>query len=272
MNALRIGDLEVTPLSDGWSKLPPTYFDNADWGPHQALLGADGLFEIPFGCFLIRSRDQTILVDTGVGPIDLPVLHGGDLPEQLRLAGVAPADIDLVVCTHLHADHVGWLVRDDRPFFERATVRFGAGDWQQFVLTEVPADADTMSRLASEMTRNTMRVLEAADRLAPIDADGPVAPGITSMHAPGHTLGHLCLILASGTDRALLLGDAVTCPVQLEEPDWQVTSDIDPALAARTREALWRELEGTDTAAVASHFPGLQFGRVLRGQGKRYFS
>jgi hypothetical protein len=78
--------------------------------------------------------------------------------------------------------------------------------------------------------------------------------------------------LSSGQQRALLLGDAVTCPVQLEEPDWSAMSDVDPALAARTREALWQELEGSADLAVAAHFPGLEFGRVLKGQGRFYFS
>ena len=70
----------------------------------------------------------------------------------------------------------------------------------------------------------------------------------------------------------MLLGDAVECPLQLEEPDFYALSDVDPALAARTCEALWRELEGTDVAITAAHFPGLQFGRVLAGTGRRLFS
>jgi hypothetical protein len=69
----------------------------------------------------------------------------------------------------------------------------------------------------------------------------------------------------------MLLGDAVECPLQLEEPDFYAMSDVDPALAQRTREALWRELEGSDVAVSAAHFPGLQFGRVLKGTGRRLF-
>jgi hypothetical protein len=85
-------------------------------------------------------------------------------------------------------------------------------------------------------------------------------------------MGSNVLVLSSGADRVLLLGDAVTCPIQLTEEDWQGMSDMDPALARRTRDALWAELEGSDTRFTAAHFPELQFGRVLRGQGKRYFS
>jgi glyoxylase-like metal-dependent hydrolase (beta-lactamase superfamily II) len=258
----RVGELEVTPLSDGTAKMPPQYFVNADFSAHQDLLGPDGMIDVPLGCFLVRSGDRTVLIDAGIGPYDNPIFQGGQLPDALAAAGVARGAIDTVVCTHLHVDHVGWLAHEGAPFFPNATVRFGSGDWDQFVANAAEGD----------LTRTVMETLAAADRLQAIDADGEeVAPGITARYAPGHTLGHYCLVLSSGDERALLLGDAVTCPVQLEEPDWQAISDVDPALAVRTREALWRELEGTDARAVAAHFPGLEFGRVLPGQGKRYF-
>lgn len=92
------------------------------------------------------------------------------------------------------------------------------------------------------------------------------------MLAPGHTPGHLCVVLSSGAQGALLLGDAITCPVQLDEPAWHSLGDVDPALAGRTRERLWRELEDDRTAGAGAHFPGLQFGRVLRGVARRWYS
>jgi glyoxylase-like metal-dependent hydrolase (beta-lactamase superfamily II) len=244
------------------AKLPPEYFPNADWSAHAALFDDDGTIHVPIGCFLVRTGDTTVLVDTGLGPEDLDWLVGGQLPDQLSAAGASLADIDVVVCTHLHRDHAGWLVHDDEPFFPNATVRFGAGDWTQFVDDAHPKDR---IRLALEL-------LADRGRIEPIDVDGTtVAPGVTARFAPGHTHGHHVLVLSSGEDRAVLLGDAVTCPVQLEEADWQAMSDVDPALATRTRETLWKELEGTDTRAVAAHFPELAFGRVLRGKGRRYF-
>jgi glyoxylase-like metal-dependent hydrolase (beta-lactamase superfamily II) len=106
----------------------------------------------------------------------------------------------------------------------------------------------------------------------PITTDGEsIAPGVTARSAPGHTHGHVVLVLSSHGERVVLLGDAITCPVQLEEPDWQAISDVDAALATRTREALFRELEGSGDLAVAAHFPDLRFGRVLPGQGVRHF-
>jgi len=258
---LEVGRLRVVPISDGLARLPPGYFGNVDWQRHRALLGTDGTLDLPIGTFLVRGPQQTVLVDAGVGPLRDDTWLGGELPAGLAAAGASPEDVDLVICTHLHIDHVGWLVTGGAPFFPRATVRFGAGDWDHFVTR----------RGGAERTWRTMEALADAGRLDPVTADGePLAAGITARLTPGHTPGHLSLVLASGTDRAYLLGDAVHCPTQIQEPDWVNLSDVDPALAAATRSALWEELEGGGHPFTAAHFPGLRFGRLLRGEGRRF--
>jgi len=260
---MRVGDIDLVPLSDGTCKLPQAFYVGLDFEAHRELLSDDGLVHIPLGCFLLRSRGRTVLIDAGLGDVDVGWAQGGQLPAALRAARVAPSDVDVVVCSHLHIDHIGWLVVDDLPYFEKAVVRYGAADWQEFV-----ADADTDDR-----GRRIMEVLAAADRLEPLEGDMlSIAPGLTARHTPGHTLGHYGLVVSSGDARAVILGDAVECPLQLAEPDFYALSDVDPALAARTREALWRELEGTETAVTGAHFPGLEFGRVLAGRGGRVFA
>jgi hypothetical protein len=82
--------------------------------------------------------------------------------------------------------------------------------------------------------------------------------------------GHLAVVITSGRQRRLLLGDAITCPVQLNEPEWHSLGDVDVALANRTREQLWREMEDPQVIGVGSHFPGLRFGRVLPGVDRRW--
>jgi hypothetical protein len=79
-------------------------------------------------------------------------------------------------------------------------------------------------------------------------------------------------VISSGQERALLLGDAITCPVQLDEPSWHSIGDVDPALADRTRQRLWRELEGERTLGAGAHFPELRFGRVLPGTARRWLN
>lgn len=257
---MRLGELEIVAVNDGEGALPSSYLPTLDWEAHKDLLDADGNFPINLGCFLIKTKDHTVLVDAGLGPVTVPPFRGGDLPKNLESAGVTPADIDLVLITHLHLDHIGWLVRDGAPYFPNATVRFGERDLDQFIRTDNP---DGFAK----------PVVDAlGDRISTIDADGEVVPGVSTLHTPGHTLGHLCVVASSGAERAFMLGDAVTCPAQLNDAEWSAMSDVDPELSARSREALYRELEGDGAVAVASHFPDLRFGRVLTGEGSRYFA
>ena len=260
---MRIGNIELIPLSDGTIWLPPEFYVGLDFSVHQDLLAADGRVHIPIGCYVIRTAGRTLLLDAGMGPTEVSWGRGGELPAALRANGVEPSDIDAVVCTHLHRDHVGWVVQDGEPFFSKASVLFGRGDWDRFVAAD---DAEETTRVAFEC-------LDERGRLEALEGDMvSIAPGVTARATPGHTEGHYGIVVASGDERAYVLGDAVECPLQVEEPDFYAMSDVDPALAKRTREALWRELEGHETVVGAAHFPDLQFGRVVRGQGKRYFS
>ena len=101
------------------------------------------------------------------------------------------------------------------------------------------------------------------------DGDAAIAPGVDARFAPGHTPGSSLIVLSSGNERALILGDTVHCPLELTDPDFSLMADMDQALADRTREAIRRELEDGQVLAAAPHFPGLQFGRLLSGEGRR---
>ena len=260
---MHIGNIELIPLSDGTAWLPPEFYVGLDFSAHKDLLAPDGRVHIPIGCYVIRTARRTVLLDAGMGPVEVSWGRGGLLPDALASHGIALADIDTVVCTHLHRDHVGWLVQNEKPFFPKATVLFGSADWDRFVA----------SPTAEEDTRSAFELLDESGRLEAMHGDMiSIAPGVTARSTPGHTEGHYGIVLASGEQRAYILGDAVECPLQVEDPDFYAMSDVDPALAKRTRDALWRELEGTDSVVGAAHFPELQFGRILPGTGKRYFA
>jgi len=259
---MKIGEIEITACNDGEGKLASSYMPKLDWEKHKAMLDDEGNFDIALGCFLIATGDRRILVDAGLGPVTFPPFRGGDLPGNLSAAGCTPADIDTVLITHLHVDHIGWLAQDGKPYFPNATVRFGEKDLDQFVRAAEP----------DRFSAPIVKVLEEAGRIDTLSGDGEVAPGVNMIDTPGHTLGHMSVVVSSGTQRAFMLGDAIGCPAQLEDSEWAAMSDIDQDLSSRTREALYRELEGTDDVMVASHFPELRFGRVLRGEGKRYFA
>ena len=260
---MQIGDLVVEPILDGTMRMPVTAFAGTtveQWAPHQRLLDADGRLAFALGGFLVRAPgDRLVLVDAGIGPRSGLVrngegdYHGGALLESLAAAGVRPADITDVVFTHLHFDHVGWASQDDVPVFPQATYRCDTRDWAHF--------------RDNERVQPILAPVE--DRLATWDASGPLCPGIDALAAPGHTPGSTILVLSSGTARGLLLGDVVHCPVELLDDEWSGLGDVDPALAQRTRNALAREIEGTETPVAAAHFPGMVFGRLLKANGRR---
>jgi glyoxylase-like metal-dependent hydrolase (beta-lactamase superfamily II) len=96
-----------------------------------------------------------------------------------------------------------------------------------------------------------------------------LATGITIIVTPGHTPGHASIIVSSGFERAIILGDSIVCPVQLDEAEWSCIGDVDPELARRTRERLWVELEDPSTVGAGGHFADFTYGRILRAAGKR---
>ena len=226
----------------------------SDWAPHRSLLNDDGMLELALGGFVVQIGDRVLLIDTGVGDIQRGPFQGGRLLDGLAAEGISPVDVTDVILTHLHFDHVGWTTRHGEIVFPNATYRCDQRDWDHFV----GPDPGSTRKLAP---------LEA--RLEPWDDSGPLLPGTDTMSAPGHTPGSAIIVISSGTERALLLGDVVHCPVELLDDEWAGMGDVDPALARRTRVALARELEGSDVPVAAAHFPGMQFGRLIAAAGTR---
>jgi len=266
--SVKVGDIEITALHDGRWQLPPTAMYNntdADWLPHRQFLDEDGTLPCELGGFLVRTGERLVLVDTGAGPSEDPKF--GRLLASLAAAGFAPADITDVVLTHLHFDHVGWTSDGERAVFANATYRCDERDWGFFVGPDAYDEGPHLALLGG---------LPASERLGPVQtrmetwaSDVAIAPGVDLRAAPGHTPGSTVVVISSGTERAILLGDAVHCPVELLEEEWEFMADVDPALARRTREALAREIEGTGIPVAAAHFPEMRFGRLLPGSGQR---
>jgi glyoxylase-like metal-dependent hydrolase (beta-lactamase superfamily II) len=210
-----------------------------------------------------------VLLDAGQGPLTVEWqpdsggslhLEGGDLPRGLWVLGLTPADIDLVLLSHLHRDHSGWIWQSGAPFFPNAIVRFGRADWDTFVEEGVPG-ADSAG----------LRELARLGRLQLIEADGTMAPGISSLHTPGHTPGHQISIVSSGGQRALFLGDAIACPLQMQAPELEALADFDRALGVTTRSRILQEIDNGDLVS-GPHFPELRFGRVMIADGQRYWN
>ena len=262
---MEIGDVSVDAIYDGAMRAPATVFyrgtDEQQWAPHQRFLEDGGMIRFDLGGFLVRSarNDRVVLVDAGLGPRSGLVrdgagtFQGGELLNSLSSLGVEPADVTDVVFTHLHFDHIGWATNENMIVFPNATYRCHAHDLEHF------RDNERVQPILDPI----------GDRLETWSSSGPLLPGIDAMNAPGHTPGSTIVVISSGAARGLLLGDVVHCPVELLDDEWAGVGDVDPDLARRTRAALTRELEGTDTPVAAAHFPGLVFGRLLAAEGRR---
>ena len=258
---MELGDFRVDHVIDGSARFKPTLSfagsTEEQWAAHQYLLDDDGLLPFTMGSFLVRGRDRVVLVDLGLGPGELMGIKAGALLDNLGQAGVAPGDVTDVVYTHLHIDHIGWTSQQGDVVFPNATHRCSASDWAHFMVDHRGDEAECIE--------------PAADRFETWDAESTILPGLDTMSTPGHTPGSTTLVLSSGDERIMFLGDVVHCPIQLEEDEWSALFDVDPELAKRTRNALARELEGTDVRVSGAHFPEMQFGRLVRAEGKRRF-
>jgi glyoxylase-like metal-dependent hydrolase (beta-lactamase superfamily II) len=258
-----LGPLRIDALLDGaLYGEPARLFGPAtpiDWSMHQELLTPSGQLEIAIGGFLVRGvSDRTVLIDTGYGA-DHPSC--GRLTDTLSRAGVDPTEVTDVILTHLHKDHIGGVMERGRITFPNATYRCHAADWAYFSEQAVPRDvAPPAEKLAA---------VEA--RLETWDSSCTLLPGLDIVEAPGHTPGSSIVVLSAQERRAVILGDVVHCAVQLLEPEWSTMFDVDPAMAAQTRARLVRELEGEGVEVAGGHFPGLSFGRLVRGAGRRRF-
>jgi glyoxylase-like metal-dependent hydrolase (beta-lactamase superfamily II) len=202
----------------------------------------DGQWWLPFNAFLARTADATVLVDTGVGPPggSDPFLEdrAGRLPQLLAAAGVEPADVDLVVHTHLHVDHVGWNMVDGAPYFANARYLAHRGDYDTF----------TSKNPDRRYVRDQLIALHDAGRLELFDESFSPAPGVSVEHAPGHTSGHCVVTVGAVT----FLGDAAVHEVQLADPGVAYMFEEDPAAAAaRRRELLPRFAESGGLVGIA---------------------
>jgi len=159
----------------------------------------------------------------------------------------------------MHADHTGWTATGDRLTFDRARHVAGPGEVAYWSANaEAPFSPAAQLAFAAHFEESK---------------DGEsLAPGVDIMQVPGHTPGHQSVVVSSGTDRPVILGDTIHCSAQLEEPDMTFMFDVDPVRARQWREEMLAQLENSTTTVAAAHFPGSAFGRVVTGQGRRYLS
>ncbi|MGI8926141.1 MAG: MBL fold metallo-hydrolase [Tepidiformaceae bacterium] len=274
METVTIGNVQITPLLDA-----PVLMDPRQFMPQHAdtflsefghLADSRGLMNMSITSYLLRSAGKNILIDTGLGARKREFFPRGRLDERMKEAGIDPGEIDLVVHTHLHIDHVGWNTVDDEKgnskiFFANAQFVIQQAEWDFWMqpqFLEQPGNAHLVECVAP---------LKDSGRIRFFGGEGPLDENLTFVATPGHTPGHVAVGIFSAGERAIIVGDASHHPAQLVHPDWSPAFDTDPILSAKTRDRLFDEAAADGRTWIAGHwdFPGM--GQIVRLDGKRVF-
>ncbi len=228
----------------------------------------DDRYRIPLGlnCILLRSQGQTILVETGVGakPGDRDAAtpaEDGTLLDSLAALGVTPEDVDVVVNTHLHADHCGWNTRVGAdpeappvPTFPNARYVVSGAEWQD-------ATHPNERTRATYLARNLDPI---ADRLELMDGEHKITDEVIFVPTPGHTDGHSTVVVRSGQEWGVYLGDLAQHRVQLERTAWVSGLDLMPLVSLETKKRLMDECVEAGALVMLCHGPYPGVGRMTR--------
>jgi glyoxylase-like metal-dependent hydrolase (beta-lactamase superfamily II) len=266
-----LGAFEVTALSDGTVDLPVDTLLHGPAGTVAAKLAAAHLkspVESSVIGFLVNTGDKLVLVDTGAGALFGPTL--GKLGASLRAAGYQPEQVDEVLLTHAHPDHVGGLMGPAGVAFPNATVRLDEADAQYWLSAAKMDAAPAQAKGFFQGAMASLNPYAEAGRLKPFAAGAELLPGIRAVAARGHSAGHTVYAVESRGQRMLLIGDLIHVgAVQLEDPRVTIAFDVDEPAAAATRRAVFTQAAKENLLVGAAHlpFPGLGH---LRQAGSSY--
>ena len=275
MRPITLGRLSVSAVVERAGPTRPTWLlpdaspeaveRHRGWlAPH--FLDEKGRFLQSIHAFVVQAAGFRLLVDTCVGndkdrggrqPFHM--MHTAFL-EDLTAAGFPPESIDLVLCTHLHVDHVGWNTRRENgrwvPTFPRARYLFARRELEHWSAED---SADTARIMADSVTP----VLEAG-LVDLVDMDHRVSSEVCLEPTPGHTPGHVSVRLQSESAAAVITGDLMHHPIQVAEPTWSSHFDSDPVESQKTRRAFCERYAGTPTLVLGTHFCHPTAGRIVR--------
>ncbi|MCK1337466.1 MBL fold metallo-hydrolase [Bradyrhizobium sp. 38] len=293
MRQVRIGSMRVDLVSE----IPALAFDktwlfanvtdeviaaNRSWLDRRYIEPETGRFILSHHSYLVRTPRWTAIVDTCCGNHKQRprVLAWNNLNqpylENMQALGVKPEQVDFVMCTHLHVDHVGWNTRllDGRwvPTFPNARYLMGRDEYRHFEAAHNAAPNNPVNHGSFEdsvlpvVAAGLAELVETDHRLfSDRDAALRFAP------APGHTAGNMQIHLNGGHDHAVMSGDVIHHPIQCAAPWLSNAADVDPAAAIATRLALLEELADTPSSLLTGHFPAPTAGRVIRhGEAFRF--
>jgi glyoxylase-like metal-dependent hydrolase (beta-lactamase superfamily II) len=246
-----------------------TFF--ADWrdelvAPHLPWMvpnhfdPATGWIKLSVHSWLVEIGGKKILIDTCIGnhkhrPLR-PKWHKMNTPylDRLKAAGVAPDEIDMVMCTHLHVDHVGWNTRLDNgrwvPTFPNAKYVFSKTDYDYFL----GVDSGPKGPAIHGAFRDSVLPIVEANLAQMVDGAQAIEENLAIEPSPGHTPGHVTIKLASQSQQAFFCGDAIHHAIQVHHPEWNSFACLDPATARTSRRKLLEDCAGSGALLCPTHF------------------
>jgi glyoxylase-like metal-dependent hydrolase (beta-lactamase superfamily II) len=264
---IKVGDYEVTVLSDGSLTLDHTLFAGDEAGAEKLLKDAHlpkmGI-PTPLNTWLINTGKKLILVDAGGGTHFAPSV--GRLPQNLAAAGIAPSAIDEVVITHPHPDHIpGVMASDGSMLFPNATLHVQESDHGFWTSSEIRGKAPEEFHGFFDLAVNAIKPYAAAGRLSLYKDGTDFAPGVTAVACYGHTVGHSMVRVGSAGSDFLIFGDVVHCAaLQFADPERGVAFDTDPPAALANRKRVF-DMVATDKLLFSGgHLPFPGVGRATK--------
>jgi glyoxylase-like metal-dependent hydrolase (beta-lactamase superfamily II) len=265
----KIGSYELTALSDGlWERpIDDKFVRNADPAEVRkamtdAFLPATDRLPTPITALLVNTGSKLVLIDTGSG--GQMAATAGTLNANLAAAGVAPEQVDLILISHFHPDHInGIKTKDDELYFPKAEIKVPQAEWDFWM------DEGLLGRAAPEIkgyVLNARRIFRnIAHDVTRFSPGAELAPGISAVGAAGHTPGHTAFSVASGKDAVLVLSDTSNHPkLFVRYPEWQPVLDMDGEAAAATRRKFLDRVASDRMLVQGYHFPFPASGHIVR--------
>jgi glyoxylase-like metal-dependent hydrolase (beta-lactamase superfamily II) len=264
---MKVGDAEVIALNDGIARRPlgEEFVRNAPLAEVRSMLASQGLptdhIDIPFNAFLVVNAGRRVLMDAGFADNGGPTT--GRLLANLAAAGFKPEDIDTVLITHYHGDHIQGLRRKDGSLvYPNARVMVPEPE-HAFWMDDAVMNARPENQRGGFMVARRVFAQMPAERLVRFAPGSEVAPGIRSVAAHGHTPGHTLFEVQSAGQSFVYVGDLTNVPALFaRNPDWAVTFDMDAEAARKTRREVFQRIVQNNAMVGGFHFPFPAFGRM----------